>query len=250
MALEKFLYFDKKPTNVCWNGTSFPINPRDIIECLPAFIKAFIDEKWYKQVPADDTRPVKYTFPATPSFLTPDPMKGLPVRSTDKVTSEMRGKVRPVVVLGDEPETNPYDLGVEDAVVAEEPKIVATTAIPKAAPVVIVPAPKIEEEKVEEDVDEGDVDEEETTVELDLPEPPDEKDVQTDPPEADRGPEIPLKSTLRIETRDAIYDRMVGVRDAECPLNPEMMDTFNEFKVKSTRGIMFKALWQYYGFDD
>lgn len=247
MALEKFVYFDKKPTNVCWNGTSFPINPKDIIECLPAFIAAFIDEKWYKKVPADDTRSVKYTFPATPSFLTPDPMKGLPVRSTDKVTSEMRGKVRPVVVLGDEPEINPYDLGVEDAVMDEEPKVVATTAIPKAAPAIVIPAPKVEEEAEEEETKE---ETEETTVELDLPDPPGEEDVQIDPPEANQGPEIPLKSALRIESRDGIYNRMMGVRDAECPLNPEMMDTFNEFKPKSTRGIMFKALWQYYGFDD
>lgn len=249
MALEKFLYFDRKPTNVCWNGTSFPINPKDIIECLPGFIKAFINEKWYKKVPADDTRPVKYTFPATPSFLTPDPMKGLPVRSTDKITSEMRGKVRPVVVLGDEPELNPYDLGVEDVVVDEKPRVVATTAIPKAAPTIVVPAPKVEEEKTE-DFDTDEEETEETTVELDLPAPPDEKDVQVDPPEADQGPGIPLKSALRIENRDLIYDRMVGVRDAGCPLNPDMVDTFSEFRTKSTRGIMFKALWKYYGFDD
>lgn len=240
MALEKFLYFDKKPTNVCWNGTSFPVNPRDIIECLPEFIAAFIDEKWYKGVPADDTRSVKYTFPASPSFLTPDPMKGLPVRSDPNIGPHLRGKdLRPVHLLGEEPQDNPYDLGVEKAVMDEKPKIVATTAIPAAAPPIVVPAPKIEEE----------AEEEETTIELDLPDPPDEKDVQVDAPEVDQGPEIPLKSALRIESRDNIYNRMVGVREAGCPLNPVMLDTFNEFKTKSTRGIMFKALWQYYGFD-
>jgi len=247
MALEKYLYFDKKPTNVCWNGTSFPIQPRDVIACLPGFIEAFIDPKWLKRLPKEDTRPVKYTFPASPTFLLPDPSKGLPVRSDPSAGPNLKSKLRARMLL-EEPEINPYDLGVEDAVVDEEPEVVLTTN-----PTGEMKKTKEEEpveEVLEELVEESQEENDETVVDLELPEPPTEEEVHADVPEEDQGPDVPLKSILRNETRGDIYDRMVAVREAGCPLKPEMLDTFNEFKSNSTRGIMFKALWQYYGFDD
>ena len=142
MKQENFLYFGKRPTNVCYNGVSFPVLAGDVVRCYREFWEAFIrDERTYKAIPDDDARAQKpkYKFGRSPVFIKPDPVGGMPVRSTSEPGANPLLKEKMRERLLNPPEDreyiNPYDLGVD-----EEPALEMSTALDKPS----APEPKEE----------------------------------------------------------------------------------------------------------
>lgn len=236
--MRRFVYFGKRPTNVCFNGVSFPVLPGDVIKCYPEFIANFISPKWYKEAKDTNTKPAKHTFPRSPFFLKPDPQGGLPMRSDPNAGPRLKDNPRYMsraVLLKDEVPVNPYEKeagGAKEALPkVEAPKLEISTR-PQSVVATVDPVAPVEETIEIEEYDEVVV-EEEALVES--------TEVIIRP--------SPTKSELRKATRDDIYLRVVGTRADGCPLKPEMLDIFNAFTEESTRGEMFAALWGYYDFD-
>jgi len=82
-----------------------------------------------------------------------------------------------------------------------------------------------------------------------------DEEEEVDEEVSDDGPVVPPKVTtwgrteLRTKTRDDIFDVTQVIKSEGCPLQPEMLDTFNEFGGESTRGVMFQTIWEYLGFN-
>lgn len=239
MKQENFLYFGKRPTNVCYNGVSFPVLGGDVVRCYREFWEAFIqDERTYKVIPDDDPRKPKYKFGRSPVFIKPDPSGGLPVRSEAGPGANPRLKEHMRERLMNPPEdreyTNPYDLGVDenpalemstapDKPSAPEPKTEVFTTVPPAE--VVEPAAADDDEAFH--VEEAVVD---TTEE--------------------EGFEVALfgRSALRKMVRDEVFVECKRQADAGCPHNPAFLEAFLSYDDDSTRGVMFEALWEYCGY--
>ena len=61
---------------------------------------------------------------------------------------------------------------------------------------------------------------------------------------------IPTKTELRQLLADDTRALAFKVREDGCPMKPEMLAVFNEFDDETSRGVVFKALWEYDGHDD
>jgi len=231
---KKYVYFGKRPTNVCYNGVSFPLMPGDVLECLPHFIEAFIPKDQYKEVSPTSSKAAqkpRHSFGKTPMVLRTDPTGGLPMQSTTKMPSKRPESVAPFLRIEDDVAVNPYDLGVD-----EQPKTELSTfknisvAEPKRMELDVPTVEDVEEEIAREEAHED--------VEV-----PDEPVVIT------QDIQVPGKTALRKMTRDEIYNLAMGVKASGAPIKPEMAETFNDFNEESTRGPMFQALWVYFGHD-
>ena len=255
----KYFGINRRPTNVCWNGTSFPINSGDVIKCYPEFIAAFINEKCYRELRPEELEKadIKFTFGVSPFFIKPDPMGGLPMRQVDQLgpglKAKMPQKFSPATVEDEKP-VNPYAEAIEggamaalpNAAVAEEPKLVMTTA--QDGPSVEEPDGASMEVSTQIDIGAGATGGEEVITEDNPDEVPETEEVVETEVVETPAPVIPGKTELRQLLADPTRALAFEVRDAGCPLKPEMLDTFNEFNDETPRGVVFVALWAYYGY--
>lgn len=259
MATEKqklFVYFGRVPTNVCYNGVSFPIAPGDIIKCYAQFIAAFIKEDVYKEVATGKPR---HIFPRSPFFMTPDPEAGLPMKSTSVPNSHRlpeADQAPPSPALWDDNilDDNPYDMTIKDGKteVSTFENVSSSTPVPADAP---VPAPEaspgagVGSTVITEDNLDGP---EDSSFSLDLTDSGEtvvEDEPVIDIP-GDQGPKNwPGRTELRKKTADEIRAIGVGVLEAGSPLKPELLETFAGFTPETPRGPVFDALWTYYGYD-
>jgi len=195
---QKYVYAPRtpRPTNVCFNGVSFPVMPGDVIRCYPEFIAAFIPEKDYREVPKGskkDLQPIKHNIPKSPIFLRPDPTGGLPMRSDPSVGPRLRellpkGPISPALV-DDIVIDNPYDMGLDEETLdmgtsldvpsAPEPKTESLTTTP--------PGERVDAEKEAADELEADLE----VLEEEVPEPVVEEERDPDLPD------IPSKTAFR-----------------------------------------------------
>lgn len=239
--MRRYVYFGRVPTNVCFNGVSLPLMPGDVIKCYPEFIAGFISPKWYKEAPPENTKAAKLTVPHTPFFLRPDPTGGLPMRSDPSPGPRLKGKLPYSPATQEEPLVNPYEKVAEGGSREALPEVETPKLELSTVPGRVISPPPEPEVVASEQVTEPEPApfiEDETTEEL--------IDIEEIPELAAVGI---TKSGLRKATRPEIYARVVDVRNSGCPLKPEMQDTFNAFTEETTRGGMFAALWEYYGFD-
>jgi hypothetical protein len=262
-----FKYFgvNQRPTNVCWNGTSFPINSGDVIKCFPEFIAAFINEKCYRELRPDEIEKatIKFTFGTSPFFLKPDPMGGLPMRSVEgtgpKLKDKMPKRFSPATAEDEKP-VNPYAEATEGGATAalpnpavqEEPKLVISTA--QDTPSAPEPDATGMEISTQIDIGGGEMVGSEVTPE-DKPagpvaDNPVTEEVVEEVVEVVEEPTPPGKTELRQLLADPTRALAFAVRDAGCPSKPEMLDAFNEFDDDTARGVVFAALWEYYGYDN
>ena len=235
MATKKlFKYIGKVPTNVCWNGVSFPVAPRDIIRCYPEFIAQFIPAKLYKEVESGTPR---HDLGRSPFFLRPDPTGGLPMRSDPNAGPRLKDKMPQPVSPALVEETiidNPYDLG-------PDPKLEISTDPTDNLP-------QVKAEVVEDDED-GDDD----GVDLELGDAPVETDpepVEDAPVEEDESIGIPTRTDIRKKLVEELRTLAYEIRDAGCPLNPEKIEAFNEINEDTVKGVLFATIWEYYGYDN
>jgi hypothetical protein len=243
MKQENFLYFGKRPTNVCYNGVSFPILGGDVVRCYREFWEAFIpDERTYKVIPDDDPRKPKYTFGRSPVFIKPDPSGGLPMRSTSKPdTSLLKAKMRERLLNPPEDReyVNPYDLGVD-----ENPALEMSTAPDKPS----APEPKTETFTTAPPA--------EALTELnpvpdEIEAPPVEEEVVDTPEEESVNEHLLGRSAIRKLTRSEVFAETQRILELSCPSNPDFIEVFASFDGEedgTTRGVMFDALWDYCGY--
>jgi len=285
MATEKpklYVYFGRVPTNVCWNGCSFPVMPGEAIQGYEALITAHIDPKVLREVPLGSQK-ARHTFGHQPFFIKRDPTGGLPVRSSTDPNAFKDKTPKPVLatspaLLEESMEGNPYDLGLDEAGNPTDAKTTITTFQQPAEEVKANP----EGEKVDEEVvvvttpfTETVADVEEADPEIDAEgESPDfvitddNAEVIEDEEEdnadvifgddepvvelaGDQGPKyLPTRTELRKLNVEDLREKAIGVANAECPLKPEMLDAFQGFDEETTKGVMFVAMWTYFGFDE
>jgi len=214
--------------------------PGDVVKCYPEFIAGFISSKWYKEAPVENTKAPKHIFPHSPMFLRPDPTGGLPMRSDPTAGPRLKNRMPLSPAIQEDPPTLLYEKveegGAKEVLPEiEVPKLELTTlpgqTLTPPEPEVVVPAAV---DSVDPVSFAGDEVEEEAVPAEEIPEL------------------IALgitRSALRKATRPEIYARVLEVREKGCVLKPEMLDIFNSFNEETTRGGMFAALWEYYGFD-
>jgi hypothetical protein len=264
---EKFVYFATRPTNVCWNGVSFPVLPGDVIKCFPEFIAAFIPEDKYKRVPPGskvDERPVKHTFGASPVFLRPDPTGGMPVRSEEGPRKTKKDLPKSPATI-DERDVNPYEMPKADEArlelgtgldtpSASDPESEDITTAPPSERVekteeedALAALEKDleleigEEEEPQEDIPEDNLEEEEAEEEVEEAEEEVEEEAGDEEEEAgdeeeEAAPEFPSRTAIRKMKRDEMYDAAVanGVEVAE----------------DAPRGTILKAMWEAFGYNE
>ena len=240
MKQENFLYFGKRPTNVCYNGVSFPVLGGDVVRCYREFWEAFIpDERTYKVIPDDDPRKPKYKFGRSPVFIKPDPTGGLPVRSEAGPGANPRLKELMRERLLNPPEdqeyVNPYDLGVDENPALEMSTAPDKPSAPEPKAETFTTAPPSEVTEVTESAGDDEV-------------PPVEEEVADTTEE--EGFEVALysRSGLRKMVRDEIFEECKRQAAAGCPHNPDFLEAFLSYDDESTRGVMFEALWEYCGY--
>ena len=244
MKQENFLYFGKRPTNVCYNGVSFPVAPGDVVRCYRAFWEAFVtDPKLYKTIPDNDPRKPKYTFGRSPVFIKPDPTGGLPMQSSSDPGHNPRLKekmkeMQPIspALVEETDYANPYDLGVD-----EEPTLEISTAEDKPS----APEPKEETFTTAIEQPEFVTELEPVPEEIEAPEDLVEEDEPGQVEEYLLG-----RTALRKLTRDEVFDECKRLAALGCPSNPEFLETFESFDEETTRGPMFEQLWDYCGYNE
>jgi hypothetical protein len=236
MNQENFLYFGRRPTNVCYNGTSFPVMPGDVVRCYKEFWEAFIpDERLYKVVPNDDAHKPKYTFGRSPVFVKHDPTGGLPVRadSSPGANPRLREKMKvrtprdPALVMDAGAEINPYDIGVDNELTVDISTSPELPSAPEPKSEDISTGPSFVGSEVEEEIEEV---EEETKVSF----------IET----------LRGRTVLRKLTRDEVFAECKRLADTGCPSNTEKLDAFVGYDEDTTRGVMFKELWDYCGYNE
>jgi hypothetical protein len=228
MSQSKFVYFGRVPTNVCFNGTSFPVAPGDVIKCHPQFIADFIPAKFYKQIPDSDPRKPRHTFGRTPFFMKPDPTGGLPVRSDPNAGPRLANKSLPPVpfspaIVDDQFVENPYDLGMGN----EEEVVLENTTALKDGPKFVPPEDEMAAD--EDSLDDDDV------ANLQLPDPEPEK-------------VAPNRSVLRKGLREDLINIALEIKAGEIA-DAGFRAEFDEIDTNSLRGVVFDLLWRYYGYD-
>lgn len=229
-VMKKYVYFGRRPTNVCYNGVSFPMMPGDVIECQPDFAAAFFKAGEYKETvgTSKDSQPAKYHLGRTPLVLRRDPTGGLPTTSTVGVKKQHSLET-------DAPPINPYDLTIDKGLKTE---VSTYENISVAAEV------KAMEKTLELDapfVDSDDVEE------FDNPNPP--ADIIETVEVSSVQVNVPGRAALRKMTKADVFGQVQVVVAEGAALKPEMLDVFTPFTAESTRGPMFEALWKYYGYD-
>lgn len=236
MKQENFLYFGRRPTNVCYNGTSFPVLPGDVVRCYREFWEAFIpDERLYKVIADDDPRKPKYKFGRSPVFVKADPTGGLPVTSdaspgaNPRLREKMKLRRDPALVMGNEAEVNPYDLGIDKGLTVDISTSPDLPSVPDPEKLDFTTALGVS------DITEGD------------------EDPVVDETESE-GDEFEValfsRSGLRKLTRDAVLEECKRLAEAGCPHNTEKLDAFLGYDDDTTRGEMFPQLWDYCGYND
>lgn len=253
---KKFVYTDTRPTNVCWNGVSFPVMPGEVIRCLPEFIATFIPEDKYREVPPGskvDERPVRHDFGREPVFLRKDPTGGLPMTSQEGPAKTRPAKDPMLKDLSDTENDNPYALPVPDAKL-EMGTGLDTPTSPDPQPVAVTTTPPSERvegegEEIEDVVEEQDLipadnPDEDPEVPEEPETAPDEEPVEDeiedeeededpeDEPEDEEEPEpvnYPTKTQLRGLKVDELK-ALFGQYNVELPENP-------------TKGPMLEALF-------
>lgn len=244
---EKFVYIHTRPTNVCFNGVSFPLLGGDVIKCYPEFIAAFIPEDKYRLVPPGsevDKRAVKYNFGSSPIFLRPDPTGGLPMRSVPGPRkTKTPAPYSPATV--EEAPDNPYALLSE----LETPTIEIGTGLdtptsPDPKPESLTTAPPSERPEPTEEEDELKglesgfevEDEESTSGAEDIPADNLEDEELEDDTQDDTQLPIPGRTAIRRLKRDEMYAVAIehGIEVAE----------------DAARGVILKALWKAFKYDE
>lgn len=232
---KRFVYFgkNKRPSNISYNGVSFPIAPGDIIECSPSLI-AHRMEEYREAKPSEMSKAPRHVFGASSPFLRKDPTGGLPMRSSStKLPAHVDESNKKLLMKDDVVIDNPYEL------IEEQPKI-EMSSHPETAAKIKVPDKMVVETSTNPDAP--------VAVEVD-----EEFEEEDEPvgfePEVDHVA-IPGKAVLRKMTKADIFQHMLKVRSEGLPLKPEMADKFAVFDESSTRGPMFEALWEYYGYNE
>jgi hypothetical protein len=239
--------------------------PQDAIVGYEEFILSNIDSSLLIEKPMGSVKP-KHTFGRTPFFLKPDPVGGLPVRSSEDPKAFSK---EPEVVQATSPalieETvvdNPYDLGLgEDGEPTDAKVEVTTFKTGDSEPnpegekveerVEVLEDEEDEDPVVEDDTDEIVEDDDDTVVEDDDDDTVVEDDDDETVIEADQGPKFfPSRTELRRLNVEELREAALGVAEAGCPLKPEMLETFSEFDENTTKGVMFVAMWSYFGYDE
>ena len=224
---QKFVYTHTRPTNVCFNGVSFPVLGGDVIKCYPEFIEAFIPEGKYRPVPKGhpkDSQKPKFTFGHSPQFLRPDPTGGLPVRSVPG-PRKTKGLTIMSPATVEEAPINPYDLGVEEEATIDIGTGFDTPTSPDPQPETLTTAPpavRPEPKKVVAVVVVKDVEEEVEDV---------EEEVESVP---ERIP--PGRAQLRKMRKDE--------------LAAEALSWGLELEEDVGRGVIFDALWKLFKYNE
>lgn len=237
----KYVYFGTRPTNVCWNGVSFPVEPGDTIICFPNFAETFFPAGTYTEVPkgsSKDAQKVRHTFGRSPTFLRTDPTGGLPMTSTPgprKTKPNAADLFSPG--LTDEMDTsNPYDLGVDtkptidmgtsmDTPSAPEPLEVSVTTVP---PSEVAESP--EEEDIVEDILES----------LELPEEVEvEVEGEAEPLEAEEeAPGLPIPTRTQVRGL-----KVAELKDLAAAHGIDLGEA-------TTRGPILEVLWGAFKYDE
>lgn len=244
--IDKFVYHGSRPTNVCYNGVSFPVATGDIIACPHSFIAGYLKEGSYKKVvpgSAKDNQKPRHTFSNfNPVSLRKDPTGGLPMKSSTTRLKKVDANPapKPPFLHIDETEfENPYDMTIDkdkpkteistfkNISVAEDDKKVTEIQPPEKVELDVPTVEEVETAVAKEEAGEG------------LAVPEDTETTQS----------APAKSALRKMTKPEIFDLVVAERDQGCPAKPAALESFNAFDTNSTRGPMFEALWNYFGYD-
>lgn len=233
---KRFVYFGKnqRPSNIFYNGVSFPVAPGDVVECSPDLIARRMDE--YREVKPgskDADKAPRHVFNAKPMFLRKDPTGGLPMKSSPtKLPAHVDESNRKMLMKDDVIIDNPYEL------IEEQPKI-EMSSHPETAAKIKVPDKMVVETSTNP----------EAPVEIEVEEDSEEEELSGPEPAVDPVV-IPGKAVLRKMTKADIFQHMLKVRSEGLPLKPEMADKFAVFDESSTRGPMFEALWEYYGYNE
>jgi hypothetical protein len=227
---KKYVYFGKRPTNVCYNGVSFPLMPGDVIECQPDFAATFFKAGEYKETvgTTKDKQAPKYSLGRTPLVLRRDPTGGLPTTATVgvKKTVKLDQEVPPI---------NPYDLTIDKGLkkeISTFENISVAAEVKEMEKTLELDAPFVDSASVEE---------------FDNPNPP--VDVLETVEVSSVQVNIPGRAALRKMTKGDVFNQVQVVVAEGAALKPEMLDVFTPFTAESTRGPMFEALWKYYGYD-
>lgn len=240
---KKFVYARSRPTNISFNGISFPVQGGDIVFCTPEFIEARVAGRWFREVQPGsklDSQEPKYTFGAAPVTLRKDPTGGLPMRSSSDPKKKVTDVVDPTATeLEKKFLTNdPYEL-----VEKEKPFDITTSLAPKAlseeepadndeevideADLVgdtTDEAPEEEPEEIPETIDEVELEDEEDEEEDDLPEPP----------EPENEGDYPGRTTIR----------RMGVEDLKALAKSYDIEGADDM----VRGVLIESLFERFGY--
>jgi hypothetical protein len=230
--MTKYQYNGLKNRNVVYNGVSFPVTTKDILEGTLDFLKNFLPENELKEI---DVKVVaKYRFPRTDfaNVFRKDPMGGLPGRSTFLRKVKLSAKDEVSSSIGKEKIDNPYQEQTERKVAEVSTRRKVSAAVPSVA--------QEEPTKLEDSV---------TTEVKELTERIEAEVEKLAVTSSYSDVYVPTRTHLRKLLKPEILKLSRDVIETNCVLKPEMLDKFKAVNEDTFKGIIFDLLWEYFDLD-